>query len=364
MNKFSGIFAHDPRNSENPIVWEDLEKIVSEFKGWDFFLDKTVIVTGAGGLLASYLVRALLRASDRKDLNLNVTGLLRSEPVAGSRLTPWINHSSLNLIYGSAEGYPYGTLDPQSIIVHAASLASPTAYNVDPVGTLLPNSVGTVQLCDQARLWESIRLLYFSTSEVYGLNSKEELTEIDFGYLDPNALRSCYAESKRMGENTCRAYSHQYGVPSTIARIFHTYGPQMSMDDGRVFADFVRDALQGDPIAIASDGSARRCFCYITDAINAFLQLIVKGAPGEAYNLANPNAESSILDLATLIGGLVQPKLPITIVDSALVKPGYVASSVSRSLPSIAKLQSLGWQPEISLESGFARTLLSYDSTK
>ena len=347
---------------ENCVVWADIQKIVSEFNHWDFFRNKKIIVTGAGGLLASYLVRTLLHASGCMDLNLNITGLLRAVPVGGSRLMPWLNHPNLSLIYGSAESYPYDLLDPHSIIVHAASLASPRAFSKDPVGTLLPNSVGTFQLCEQARKWECSRLLYFSTGEVYGLNNKEELTENDFGYIDLNAVRSCYAESKRMGETTCIAYAHQYGVHTTGVRIFHTYGPQMSLDDGRVFADFVRDALNSEPISLASTGSARRCFCYISDAISAFLLLIVKGVAGSAYNLANPYAEISILDLACLIGSLVEPNLPVTSVDPAITKPDYVTSPVPRSRPSIVKLQSLGWQPDTSLKAGFARTLLSYQS--
>lgn len=354
------MFSSHAQLTENQIVWEDLEMIVAEHRHWDFFRNQTVLVTGAGGLLASYLVRALLRASDCLNLNMKLTCLLRSVQSAESRLKPWLHQPNLNLIYGSAETYPFGQLEPHSIVVHAASYASPRAYNRDPVGTLLPNSVGTVQLCEQARRWGSLRLLFFSSSEVYGVNSKEQLGELDYGYLDPNTVRSCYAESKRMGETTCRAYAHQYDLSSTCARIFHTYGPQMNLEDGRVFADFVRDALKGQSIALASAGTARRCFCYLADATSAFLQLLVKGAPGEAYNLANPHAETSILDLARLIGGLVEPKLEVCSVDPDLAKPGYVVSTVPRSLPSIAKLQALGWQPTTDLESGFRRTLLSY----
>ena len=136
----------------------------------------------------------------------------------------------------------------------------------------------------------------------------------------------------------------------------------MNLDDGRVFADFVRDALQGHSIALASTGTARRCFCYLTDATSAFLQILVKGVPGEAYNMANPYAETSIIDLARLISGLVKPKLEVISVDPGVAKPGYMVSTVNRSLPNIEKLSSLGWQPTTGLESGFRRTLLSYQA--
>ena len=354
------MFSSQVQGSENPIVWADLEKIVAEHAHWDFYRNQTVFVTGGAGLLASYLVRALLLASDCLDLNIRLTCLLRSMPSDCSRLKPWLQHPNLSFIYGSAESYPYGQLEAQDIVVHAASSASPLAYNQDPVGILLPNSVGTAQLCEQSRKWGSRRFLFFSTGEVYGVNNKEQLNELDFGYLDPNAVRSCYAESKHMGETTCRAYAHQYGLPAFSARIFHTYGPQMTLDDGRVFADFVRDAVSGQPIALASAGTARRCFCYLGDATAAFLQLLESGSPGEAYNLANPDAETSIIDLAYLIGGLVEPNLDVCSVDPGIAKPNYMASPVPRSLPSIEKLQALGWQPTTGLESGFRRTLYSY----
>lgn len=127
-----------------------------------------------------------------------------------------------------------------------------------------------------------------------------------------------------------------------------------------MFADFIRDALRGQSIAVVSAGTAKRSFCYIADATTAFLQLIAKGAPGEVYNLANPYAEISIFDLATLISNLVDPKLSVALVNPASVKPDYVASPLPRSLPSIAKLQALGWHPTTTLKTGFSRTLLSY----
>ena len=348
--------------TENTIVFSDLGLILAEHSHWDFFRNQRVLVTGGGGLLASYLVRVLLRASDSLDLNMKLTCLLHSAPKSDSRLKPWLNHPNLYLIYGCAESYPYGQLEPQSIVIHAASKASPRAYSQDPIGTLLPNSVGTAKLCEHAQHWQSQRFLFFSSAEVYGVNSKEQLGELDFGYLDPNAVRSCYAESKRMGETTCRAYAHQYGLHTSSVRIFHTYGPQMNLDDGRVFADFVRDAIQGHSIRLASNGTAKRCFCYLTDATSAFLQILVKGDPGEAYNLANPYAETSIIDLARLISCFVEPKLVVESVDLGTAKPGYMESLVKRSLPSIEKLQSLGWQPTTGLESGFRRTLLSYQT--
>ena len=349
-----------PELSENPIVFSDLKNIVSAFHSWEFFQGHKVFITGGNGLLASYLVRAFLFANHYFDLNLQVTCLIRSRNSDLSRLKPWINSPCLHLVYGDVVEYPFEKLEAQSIVVHAASGASPKLYQVDPTGIILPNSIGTAKLCSQSCEWNVKRFLFFSTGEVYGVNNNPFFSEDDYGFLDPSLLRSCYAESKRCGESTCIAYAQQFKLHATIARIFHTYGPQMKLDDGRVFADFIRDSLANRYIKITSKGDALRCFCYLADATIGFLYLIVFGASAHAYNLANPTSEVSIRNLALLISNLSNPPLPM-IYES--VKDGqsrYLPSSVPRSLPSIAKINSIGWYPTTSLQDGFSRTRSSY----
>ena len=114
-------------------------------------------------------------------------------------------------------------------------------------------------------------------------------------------VRSCYAESKRMGEVMCVSWGQQYNIHTVIVRPFHTYGPGISFDDGRVFADFVADAVLGRDIVLRSDGLAQRSFCYISDATIGFLTVLLKGDRGEAYNIGNPEAEMSIRELADTI---------------------------------------------------------------
>jgi UDP-glucuronate decarboxylase len=345
---------------ENQIVWSDLENVIERFPAWDFFRRQTILVTGGNGLLPSYLVRVLLLANRLHQLDLMVTCIIRSRQSDLARLEPWLSDQALELVYGEVESCPLNQLSQQSIVIHAASGATPVVYQSNPVGIILPNTVGTARLCEQARTWQSNRLLFFSTGEVYGVNSSPYFLETDYGFVDPCSLRSCYAESKRAGEATCVAYSHQYGLHAVIARIFHTYGPQMKLSDGRVFADFIRDSLEGKQINLASSGEALRCFCYLSDATHAFLHLIVFGEAAQAYNVANPNAEITIRDLASLVGGLTNPPLEVYVGNINDLKPGYLPSPVARSLPSIAKLQDLGWMPVVSLQDGFTRTRSSY----
>jgi UDP-glucuronate decarboxylase len=247
-------------------------------------------------------------------------------------------------------------------IIHAASQASPKFFGSDPVGTLSANVVGTLHLLNLARERRPEALLFFSSGEVYGrLDSSQVPTKEDvYGYVDPTDVRSCYAESKRLGETMCVAWAQQYGVPARIARPFHTYGPGMRLDDGRVFADFVADVVNHRNIVMKSDGSARRAFCYLADAVLGFFTVLFKGAVGQAYNVGNDRGELSVLDLARLLVSL-HPGKPLEVIhDEAAKSPDYLKSQIPRNCPDISKIRRLGWAPTVSVEEGFKRTIQSF----
>ena len=152
----------------------------------------------------------------------------------------------------------------------------------------------------------------------------------------------------------CVSWFRQYGVPASIVRPFHTYGPGMRLDDGRVFADFVADIVHGRDLVVKSDGSARRPFCYLSDAVGGFFTVLLKGEPGEAYNVGNDRSEISIRGLAELLVSLFPDKgLRVRI-------EGYQETSVVRVCPDISRIRGLGWNPGTSLEQGFLRTVWSY----
>jgi UDP-glucuronate decarboxylase len=156
----------------------------------------------------------------------------------------------------------------------------------------------------------------------------------------------------------CIGYGGQYGIDCVIARPFHTYGPGMRLDDGRVFADFVRDIVEGRDIALNSDGSAERAFCYLADATQAFFTLLLKGERSCAYNVGNSRAVLSIRDLATMLAGFY-PERGLS-ARFAPPRMGYIASSVARSAPDTARLEKLGWRPQTGVEEGFRRTIDIY----
>ena len=242
-------------------------------------------------------------------------------------------------------------------------MASPQYYQTDPVGTLMPNCVGTYQLLELARKKATQGFLFFSSGEIYG-NIPQSVTEVfenTVGLIDPAKLRSCYGESKRMGETMCRAWSHQYGIPTKSVRIYHTYGPTCDpKHDERVFSEFVGNIINGQDIIIKSDGKSSRAFCYITDATDAFFRILHKGQSGETYNMGNSECLISVRELAeTLVNCFPEKNLRV-ITEKRLPDSVYMESPVKEmQIINTDKLRGLGWKPHIGIEEGFRRTVES-----
>jgi len=343
----------------HPIIEEDLQYIISQFASWEAFRNKTVFVTGANGFLPAYMIFTLLKANELFGLNLHVMGLVRNSEKANKKFGFLIGKNFSLVIQDVTQ--PVRTDRKIDFIIHAASQASPRYYGVDPVGTLNANVLGTNNLLVLAKEHSVESFLFFSTSEVYGQVQDEFIPtkEHQYGYLDITNVRSCYAESKRLGETMCVSWLMQHQVPAKMVRPFHTYGPGMALDDGRVYADFVASIVLGKDIVIKSDGSARRAFCYLADATAGFLAVLVNGRNGEAYNVGNSTAEISIYELARLVLELF-PERDLRIIRDFNESQGYLRSAVSRICPDCTKLHGLGWQPRYSLKEGFSRTIESY----
>lgn len=299
--------------------------------------------------------------NQKYDLNLNIIGLARNLEGANLRFAAYQNLQALKLLKHDLQ-FEVLLSNRADIIIHAASQASPKYYGSDPVGTALPNIVGTISLLKYAVESKSSQFLFFSTGEVYGHldNLEKGIQETDMGKIDPLDVRSCYAESKRMGENLCISYMHQYGVPIKIARIFHTYGPGMKLDDGRVFADFVRNIVMKEPIIMRSHGLAIRPFCYLADTVSGVITILTKGVAGQAYNISNPLQRISVIGLAQLLQK-AYPERNIEIEKLFDEPPGYIASQISDLNPDVTKLNALGWSAKIGIEDGFKRTIRSYE---
>jgi nucleoside-diphosphate-sugar epimerase len=342
------------------IVAEDVRAIAAADLPYERLAESQVLVTGAAGFLGTYLVEGLIGIAATRAPGLRVIGLVRNLQKARARFEHHAQNPTLQLI----EGDVCDAFAPEQrigFIVHAASPATPARYGIDPVGTLLPNTRGTHNLLELARRDGSV-FLFVSAGEAYGALAPDQIPtpETVHGAVDSTNVRSCYAESKRLGETLCVAYHHQHQVAAKIARLFHTYGPGLAFDDGRVFADFVADIVRGRDLTLKSDGSARRTFCYVADAITGLLCVLLEGAPGQAYNVGSMAPEVSVLELAERLVALFPTKKLSVRRSDAPAAPGYLKSPHARICPDTRKLQALGWKPQHSIESGFRRTVESY----
>ena len=345
----------------NKIINEDLERIVSADLNWKQFENKTILISGANGFLPAYMVETLLFLTQKGIVSdLKVLALVRNKEKAEKRFSHLLNDKHLQFIIQDV-CTPLHLEYPAHFIIHAASQASPKYYGTDPVGTLNANITGTLNLCNFAKNNPVESFLYFSSGEVYGKvdDTVEFVSETDYGYLDPMNVRSCYGESKRAGETICVSYMHQYGLPFKAVRPAHTYGPGMDLNDGRVFADFVRDIVNNKDIVMSSDGSASRAFCYLSDATIAFFKILLQGKNGEAYNMANSVCEITILELAEKLINLF-PEKKLRVIRKNELADGYMVSKNTRNSMSIEKLKQLNWMPTVNIENGFYRTILSY----
>ena len=336
----------------NTVIRKDMEEIYSR---GDYSLlsgGKSVLVTGAYGMLASYMVYFMLYLNEIHAFDIKIIAVSRNVEKFNARFGA---HKDKMALISKSVNEPVDI--KCDFIIHAASFASPQHYTVRPIDVILPNVLGTNNLLELAATYKA-RFLFLSTCGVYGHleGSQVNVTESDFGIIDPLAAHSCYEESKRLGEALCAAYCKQKGVESVIARIAHTYGPTMDIEnDPRVFASFVKNAVNGEPIEIKSDGSARRSFCYISDATAAYFRLLFEGRPGEAYNVCNTSQTVSIKELGSIVSKLAGVDFVHVQRDSG---DTYLQNdNPSNTLYVSDKLKKLGFDFTVDLQEGFGRVV-------
>jgi len=240
--------------------------------------------------------------------------------------------------------------EPPEVILHLASPASPVDYDRLPLETLAVNSAGTWRLLEVAEL-AGARLVYVSTSEVYGEPLVHPQPETYWGNVDPIGPRSCYDEGKRFGEALVTSFRRERGVRAAIVRVFNTYGPAMRLDDGRVVPEFLAAALAGRPLPIQGDGSQTRSYMYVSDLVEGFLRVALDAeADGQVLNIGNPE-EVTVLELAERILRAMGSAVGTAMVPG---RPG----DPQRRCPDISRMSDrYRWQPVVTLDDGLRRTV-------
>lgn len=335
------------------IVREDVDRLLEQTLPWQALAGRTILVTGATGMIGQYVVRTL-SALGRRAERARVIAMTRRGETAGRLFAEELPEGALEILVHDI-ARPLPPLPDLDYIVHAGSPADPVVFRADPVGVIAANALGSSRLLAAARDRGAVFCLV-SSAEVYGQAqalAAEPIPETAPGVLDSLDLRSAYPESKRLAETLCVAFAHQYGVGYRIARLAHTYGPGMSLQDPRVQAYFMRQALAGDDIVLSSSGEARRSYTYVADAISGLLRLIT--APESlTCNIANDEATVSIADLARLVlRHCPGTRAKLRFAPGALEAPPAVAP------PRLdcSRLRALGWTPCFGLEAGIDRTL-------
>jgi dTDP-glucose 4,6-dehydratase len=243
---------------------------------------------------------------------------------------------------------PFAVAGPVDCVVNMASPASPKDYLEHPIETLDVGSIGSRNMLELARS-KNARFLVTSTSECYGDPLEHPQSESYWGNVNPVGPRSCYDESKRFAEAITMAYHRKYGLRTSIARIFNTYGPRMQLDDGRVVPAFMSQALRGEPLTVSGDGSQTRSFCYVSDLVDGLFRLMLSG---EVFpvNLGNPR-EMTILEFANHIRDLTGTSSPI-------VFQSLPEDDPKKRQPDIARARALlGWEPRVPLDEGLRHTI-------
>ena len=267
---------------------------------WDKFKEKSILVTGATGLIGSLICKTFLEANKRHNLNLNIIALVRNPSKAESILGS--QDGTLHFVLGDMTGSVSVDYDVD-FVFHCASVTTSKTMISNPVETIMTSVLGTRNMLAIAREKKSESFVYISSMEMYGTFNERTapVTENDLGYINPLAIRSNYPESKRLCENMCVAYNSEYGVNVKIARLAQTFGAGILPGENRVFAQFARAAINHENIVLHTKGLSESNFCYTTDAIKGLITIALKGKAAEAYNVANPAAHTTIADMAKLV---------------------------------------------------------------
>jgi len=300
---------------------------------------KRILVTGGAGFIGSHLCKKLLEDGNEVIcLDNFFTGSLKN-------IEQLVNNKNFKLI-------EHDIIEPIDVevdeIYNLACPASPPHYQFDPVKTMKTSVLGIINMLELAKKYNA-KILQASTSEVYGDPQVHPQVETYWGNVNPIGIRSCYDEGKRAAETLITDYRRQYGADTKIVRIFNTYGPNMSPDDGRVVSNFIIQALKGDDITIYGDGSQTRSFCYVDDLINGFI-LTMKSNSAGPLNLGNPS-ERTILDFAKLI-------IELTNSNSNIIYKPLPSDDPTQRKPDISLAKKeLNWQPAVDIKEGLKKTI-------
>jgi len=314
---------------------------------------KTIMITGGRGFLGRYFSEIIIYLNKNflvKPCKLIILDNFITSGDLGKKIIDepnidFVKHNVIN---------PLKWEQKIDYIIHAAGIASPFYYRANPLETLEVATIGTKNMLELAKKFGS-KFIFFSSSEIYGDPDPRcvPMQESYRGNVSVAGPRSCYDESKRLGETLCYIFHNQFGISTNVIRPFNIYGPGMQEEDYRVLPNFASKIKSEDPLLVYSTGNQTRTFCYITDAMTGFMLVLMRGVPGEAYNIGNEKPEISMIDLIKYIKNILGHEIKYNCVE---YPDSYPPDEPLRRCPDLKKARiQLGYKPKIELEEGLKR---------
>ena len=340
----------------DPMYQRDLRYVAELPLPWEKLSGRTVLISGATGMIGRFLSDVLLYKNDISDLQCTVYALGRSSGKAKERFSAHWDNERFRFFQCDINKQMPNISGDVDYILHLASNTHPVAYSTDPIGTITANIIGTQNLLELAAKKNAVRFIFASSVEIYGENrgDVERFDEHYCGYIDCNTMRAGYPESKRCGEALCQAYIRQKGIDAVIVRLPRTFGPTMQMSDSKAIAQFIKKTVAKENIVLKSAGNQFYSFGYVADDAAGLLYCLLKGACGEAYNVADDRCNITLKELAETMAGYAGTKVVFELPEETEAA-GY--SNAQIAAMDGKKLEMLGWKGHYDLKKGIEQTV-------
>lgn len=350
---------------QTQVYHEELKPYLTQNLPWEKFSGKTVLISGATGMIGKCIIDILMTYNfgqcglHNADCSKCVTiiAISRNKETAKKRFAQYWENENFRYISADVNQVipECGSVD---YVIHAASNTHPMQYSQDSIGTITSNVIGCKNLLDYAVTHKTERFCFVSSVEIYGENrgDTDKFSEDYLGYIDCNTLRAGYPESKRLGETLCNAYYHTHKLDFVIPRLSRVYGPTMLPSDSKAIAQFIKKAAAGEDIVLKSAGTQLYSYTYALDAAMGIFAVLLKGKRGEAYNISDPESEVTLKQITEWLAEDNDVKVIFEIPDAA-EQAGY--STATKALLDIDKISELGWKPLVHMREGLVRTVKS-----
>ena len=336
------------------VYWEDVALAVNNIPQVEKLFKSKIFITGVTGMLCSSVADLLLWLNRERGADIQLIFAGRDRESLCNRFLGFEEKKDFVFYHYDATNEHIDSFSVDYII-HGAGNGDPKNIAKYPVEIMSANFIGLHILLSLAQKENAKRVLYISSSEVYGKKiGTEPYREDDYGFLDILNPRACYPNSKRAAETLCVAYGAEYGVDTVIVRPGHIYGPTIKLNDSRASAQFINAAAQGKDIVMKSAGTQYRSYCYTLDCASAVLTALLHGKQGEAYNISNRDSIVSIRDIAEAVAKEADVKV---VFEHATDQEMKSYNLMDNSSLNSSKLEKLGWKAEFGIEAGVRRTM-------